>query len=769
MIHRKVLEATGCTTARLREIFTEANPGSANGKIRKRFEDLVASRVLVGVEKCAKRASIWQAVDLAWDSTPIQPQTVPLLLWAQRKIKMDSLVKQLEGLDCASEFIKKVDILDKDKKVTGQEIKLDVPRLYEVSINLIRSYVTRRQAAQTARYSNIWPYFRYEPRGTDMVAKLRGDSLSERMDVMVNHYNYRHFFPQTFRHQFLYSRSLVFPRSAWDRVIGWRAKDLNAEAEKVELENYTEREGLDLCAPHPSRYFYDTSAPLPNVNTDTGPSFLSYWDILPFRTIANGDYYNTDKISVGSDLAALIGKYGTFFDYYFDPCVLKWPECKQDPSASNDRLKNCGTYTSAEEDKGILLTQYFQKINPFKEGISKLNVDVWVRLTVAGDGTIVAGEFMTSLPACYGGLNENDDREINTSLAMELMGLQDQLTNLFSQMLMNIRAGMLQIWAIDQDALEPDMREHIKSTLKSENYYSEPQAFFYSGEKLRNLGVQNPADNPKAFLTIIQAQVQTSVNESMQAIAQVLNLADRIVMMSPNETAQPNPREVAAREVTEISTTTSAISTFVSDGIDEQRAAVKRLLYESLICESYEDVKVPVMDRYTAATIKEAGFTFQGEYSDKQIVPLKTPIVGKVENQRYDYYFDSRDGADRPVNSQGAQVMSTLLGQFMQVPLIAQAFGKKRLFEWVNEITRMSGAAIDTKFDMAEGENDSLGDNSDLEKRVAQIEAILKQAAGGAQSAPPPPGAPPAPSGVTGPPAEGEVVAAPPAGFREPE
>lgn len=764
MISRKVLKHKGCTNERLREIFT--SEGGKNHEIRKRFENRIRSRIMDGVTACAKNAPIWQAVDIAMDSTPIQKDTIPLLLYAQGKITKKTLVEQLQGTEIGKECI----------KVQGDEIKVDVPRLYEMSINLIRSYVTRRLASQTSRFSNLWPYFKFEPRGVDLVSKLRGDALSERMDVMVDTYNQRHFWPQTFRHQFMYSRSVVFARSAWDRTTSWRAKDLNLPTDQLEIESYVEREGLDPVAPHITRVFYDRSAPLANVNSDTGPSYIGYWDILRYGTILDGDYFNTKSVSVGSGFAELVGKYLPFFSYYFDPCILKWPDQNVDASANNDRTRFIGTYSSKERDQGCLVTQYYERINPKREGISELNVDVWVRLSVAGDDTVVGGEFLCSRPACYGGLNENDGREVNASMATDLMGFQDQLTNIFSQMLMNIRAGMLQIWAIDQDALDQDMKEFIKKTLKAKDYYSEPQAFFYSGEKLRATGISNPADNPKAFLTIIQAQIQTSIEVSLKAAVSVLNMADRILMMSPNETAQPNPREVAAREVTEISTSTDTIKTFVSDGIDEQRAAWKKLSYESLISESDQEFSVPVINRYTVKTIREAGFELKaGDWKDNEIVPLKTPIIGRAQNLIYDYYFDSRDGGDRPLNSQGAGVMGNLLGQFMQIPVIAKAFGKKRLFEWCNEIARMSGAPADLKLELDDNEPDVMAedDSAALAERIAKLEQFVSQlmaklgappGAPQANGAPPPP--PPPPNGAPAEPAaaNGEM----PASLRSP-
>lgn len=742
MIHRKVLEKTGCTSDLLRKIFTSDKTDDDCGKYRKKTEDDILARLSSGFATSAKHSKIFQAVDIAMDSTPIQDHTIPLLLWAQGKIDSKKFIKYFDGkTELAAEFLKKTKGAD-DKDT----ISINIPRLHEIQVNLIRAYVMRRHATQSARFSNLWPYFTFEPRGTDDVAKLRGDALSQRIDAMSDQYNYRHFFPQTFRHQFMYGRSVIFPRSAWDKKVGWRAKDNNIEAENIELESYTIREGLDFVAPHPSRIFRDTSAPLPNINTDTGPCYIGYWDIVRWAAVEDGEFFNKKSVTFGNTTSELLQKYDLYFSHYFDPCVLAWPDLQHDPTAKNDRSREVGKYSTSDRDKGCLVGQYFVRINPKHEKIAEYNGDVWIRYSVAGDNTVIGGEFLTSTPACYGGLNENDDRLVNPSMATELMPFQDQLSNLYSQLLMTIRTSMMQIWAIDKDALEPDMRIYVEKSMQSQDLYTDPKAFFYSGAKLNDLGLVNPSQNPRALLTIIQAQVLTSIDQIYRAIGEVFMAADKMVMMSPNEQAQPNPREVAAREVTEISTSTSALSSFVSDGIDEQFAAVKKLIFESLVSESTDSFRVPVINRYTVETIKAAGFELQGKgdfENPNEIVPLTTSIIGKPKNLIYEYYFDSRDGAERAVNTQGAQVLSTFFGQMAQNPQLMQMLGKRRIFEMLNEIMRLSGAAYDLRLDSTEQDN-----QPGLEEKIANLEAQLQQIMQRMGVAPNagalPPGAPPA-------------------------
>jgi len=737
MIHHKVLKKTGTTPERIREFFTATSGEDfvKAQKIRKR----VSSRWQDGFFDCVKNARLYQAVDIAYEGTPIQKQTIPLMLWAQGKINMEALSTALSE----SEIAKKA---CEGSKKEGT-LKVDIPRLYEISVNLVRSYVQRRHATQTSRFSNIWPHYRYEPRGNDAVSKLRGEVLSQRIDAMSDQYGYRHFDAQCYLHMFLYSRATAFPRSAWDMETGWRPKDLNIETDDVELESYIVREGLDFIAPHPSRTYFDKSSPRAQVNTDTGPDFLGYWDIVPFRDIKDQpDYFNTQGVAMSDAFSSIVQTQAAFFQYYYNNDMLKTMSIGMDrresvdPLASNCRSLNIGLYADQERDAAVFITQHFERINPYHAGISNLNQEIWFRFVIAGDATIIGCEAMPSIPAVYGGVNENDDRDVSNSMAMEILPLQDQMQNLWSQMLFNLRTSLAQIWAIDTDAVDKDVADYIEKCIRSGEIYVEPKVFKYSGSALRDNGIGGPTDRGREAIRIIQADVRQTIDNSFNAITRLMALADRLLVLSPNELGQPNPREVAAREVVEISTSTNAIASSISDGIDEFRAAKKRLLFESLVCRSTHTFRVPSMNRYLKATIEKAGFSVEAAEDDTDLqVPIDATIIGKPSNLIYEYYFDSRDGAERPVNSQGAQVLMQLLVGFLQIEELRKQMGPKRIFEMANEISRLSGAAFDLKLDLEDGEKDeTAATNDQLSERITQLEQVLMQLAGGGQPQQPP-------------------------------
>lgn len=735
-----VLAKFGCTPERLREIFTSRGLGSedtvittqgtrpspedevastqgitnptdkkSNEAIRKRFEDRARARVLSGITTSLNNAKGIQAVDMAWDAPPIQKETIPLMLWAQGKLNIQQLHGSLHAADPA--------LAKKFFKADGNTVVMkNIPRICDVAINIVRSYVTRRHAALDALWSNLWPLLKYDPRGTDNVAMLRADALTQRIDIMSDQYNYRHFMSQSRRSMLLYAWSMIFPRSKWDRQISWRFKKSNATEQGKptdEVESYVTREGVDMVNPHPSRIFWDLGAPIANINTNNGPKYIGYWDIVPYGTILDGEYFNTDRVTASESWLQLVQQNQVFFSYYFDPCVLQWPALGMctDPSLVNDRSANIGVYTADMRDKGVLLTQHFELINPKKEGIGDYDADVWLRYVAAGDGTIVAGEFMPSLPGCYGGINCNDSRVANESLAMELLGFQDQLSNIVTQMIAQLRASFTQLWLLDKDSLDPKIVQDIENNAGNKEWWIDPHVLVYSATKLKELGIMDPR---QAFV-VIQPQIQATITASLQAIGQLLNLADRLMNTSPNELGQPNPREVSATETQSISTTIQSIYAFINQGPREQQAAFKELLYESTVCCATEALRLPVIGRYTKKTIKAAGFDAEGlnDLKDEEVLDTGVPITGNLHSLVYEYYFDSRDGAERAANTQGAQVLQQLLGALLQVPGVAQKLGLERVFDMTNVIARMAGAPDEFKFEMEDGEKGDMSGEQD--------------------------------------------------------
>ena len=722
MTDPKVLEKFGCTPDSLRKIFTKKiadgesptdvvmdatvtlpdKTPKTKSQIRRHWESKIRARSMDGVMANLRAARPNQAVDMAWDAPPIQRHTIPLLLWAQGKIKIEQAYSSIAGSapEQADKFFRKAES-------NGQPIlKLNEHRITDISIDLMKSYITRRHAAMDALWSNLWPLLKYDPRGTDDVAMLRADALSQRVDIVADAYNYRHFFSQCRRQMLLYGWSMAFPRASWDRQVSWRFKPTNTGEPSEETESYVTREGVDFVCPHPSRIFYDLATPLANINTDTGPTFLGYWDCVRWGSLLSPstNFYNLDHVFITDSWSQMLGGFPDFFAYYFDPCVMKLPNCDgQDPTLLNERNVNIGRYTAQIKDVGVMVTHYFEKINPKVEGLGDYDADVWIHLTVAGDCTVIAGEYLPSLPAAYGAVNWNDGKLANQSMGMALLAYQDQASNIMSSMLMQLRTSLIQLWLIDKDSLESDIVEEFKKSAKDTDWWVERKVLVYSATKLRELGILDPR---QAF-GVVQANVQNVFDSGLRALTQLLNLADRLLILSPNELGQPNPREVSAREVSDIATSVQAMYAFINQGPREQMAAVKELIYESLVCCATENYRVPTTRRYPRDAVRRAGMAIPPDVELKDgddFLPINTPIMGNLRNLVYDYYFDSRDGSERVQNTQGAQVVMQLLQSLLQVPPLAQSMGIKNIMDAANIVIRMSGAPWNFQFEAPGGD-----------------------------------------------------------------
>lgn len=776
MSHDKaILEKAGCTQERLRLIFTSTDPSKNGGsakstgadggsspqenlttagvqtvpyqggidepksseakkgrpedwEIRKKFEYRIRSRVLGAIGTGINNFRALQAVDMAWDAPPIQKETIPLMLWAQGKITKhsqlcDALISTC-GEETARNFI---------KKKPDNTVMVDIPRICDISINLVRSYVTRRHAALAALWDNLWPLLKYDPRGSDEVAALVADVMTQRVDIMANEYNYRHFLSQCDRDKLLYAQSLIFPKSAWDRQHGIRWKKTNTGERGDKTEPFITQEGVDFDNPHPSRWGWDLGAPLANINTNNGPRWVSHWGIVTYGTVLEGDYWNRDKVVASEAWTQLIQQYQWYFSQYFQPCVLEYPPlaASADPTLMNDRQGNIGLYTAEMRDKGVLLTQYFEKINPKVEGIGDYDAEIWLRMTAAGDGTVVAAEFMPSIPACYGAINCNDNRVANASLASEMLPYQDMTSNIVTTMIEQVRRSFTQIWVFNRDFLGKEICDELEKNAKNKEWWLDPKVLTMSFSEKQELIGQGRFD-PSLITFQITTQLNNAISDALRALAQLLALADRLVNSSPNELGQPNPREVPAREVQEISTSVQSIYAFYNEGPREQRAAVKRLVSESLLCHGQPSFEVPVLGRYRKATVEEAGFklTRKVEGSPNTLLKSGVRISGKLSDLDYDYVYTSRDGAERASNTQGAQVLQQMFVGMLQIPGVAQKLGPERIFRAMNIIARMAGAPDEFQIALDDGEDETLPDKNEGEmppEVKAAIDGVMKQ------------------------------------------
>jgi hypothetical protein len=740
MIDFKALDKFGTTNKRIREFFTAKAPSVEQAarmteeerakldldiKQRQKFEEILAGWLSEAVVFSLRDSAKYQAVDMAWDSMPINKFIIPLMQYAQGRIDVAKAVKTLRELPDGATYVKKDD--------KGVET-IDLPRFFEVNINLIRSVITRRTAAQVVKYNQLWPWFKYEARDQTQLGKLRADLVSQRMDIMADAYDYRRFQTQVTRDMFLYGRCVAFPRCSWESENTMEIGPDGNPKTKVY------KEGICWVNPHPSRVFYDNSSALPSLNSDTGCEYVGFWDVARWKDVAgNAKYFNRDCVTYSSDTVGWFTQYSNYFSQYFmtikAPVFSDAPALNTDTTIANDRKNNVGIYAATGmNDVSVFLSHFWVKVRPRDWGWGDYPYPIWVHLKVAGDCTVVYADIMPSSPAAVASYNEHDGRLVNISLAHELMPFQDQLTNLFSQLLETCKADLFSVGVLNRDAF-PDTEEGKKAfhsfeaALKGKNYYSTMVLLEASFSKLKDLGINLTADN---IFKVVRSSPSTAINTLLESITRVIGMADRLQVMSPHEQGQAASHEISATESNAISGSTDTMYNFISDSLDEFRGAQKRICFESAIACGEDEVRLPVSNRYPDSVVNQAGFKTVLSDNKELDGPIGFKVVfGPKTGLSHDYIFTSRDGGNRAANAQSATVLVQLFQAIGSLNPSAQnaifsAMGKGKLFEAFNTIFRMADAGVDLKLDLKPGDSDEL--LLEDEQQVMQAIERLSQA-----------------------------------------
>ena len=738
MVDFEALRRMGTTNERLREIFTAALPSQekrqsmdpeairkieADIKHAKAIRDKISSVTDDHIQLSLKNYAFWGAVDLAWDSTPINKATVPLMMYAQGRLDMASCIKCLTDSECNSgQYIR--------RKEDGTPINVVTPKFADANINLIRSVITRRLAAQSNRFANLYPLYKYEPRGTSMTAKLRGEVMSQIVEIHADWWDYRGFDVQVMRHVLMYAQCVVFPVSSYEKH-----KSLVVDENHVYIEGAKDRglkeivtkEGVNFVNPHPTRVFWDTAYPLSSVNTDSGCNYIGYWDVMRWGDIKNNvDFWNRDDIGVTTGMVNLFANHSNYFTQYYTK--ISAPRAVSGGSTiegDNDRLNNVGTYSGCTDDSAVIVTTFFYKITPLDYGIGSYPYPVWVRFVVAGDNQVIYAEIMPSAPAAYCGYNVNDSRLVNISMAHELMSFQDHLTNLQNLLLVAIKGDTQKVLLLNTDVLNDKQRAQVRKQSEGQQLENNTLVVEYSGAAAEELKL-----NYESIIKLIQTAPSSAINVIFQTIAQLVQMAERLVALSPQEQGQPAPREISATETNMIAGTTESVYGFIGDSIDAYRAAKKRIIFDSIRALGTQNFTVPVTSRFTAETVQKAGLKVAEEDADQtDDKASRRTVIGTIGNLGHDFIFTTRDGAERAANTQAANVLNQLLLGLVGNPVTAQALGKERLFMIMNEIARLGGSGIDLKLEMNDQEDPALGvsQNDQVAQLGEQLTAIVEQ------------------------------------------
>lgn len=711
---------TPLTDERLRDIFSAVpdkdvtDPEKQNDlyRLRIKLEDRLSDKIETCISQGLGNYKLMSAVDLAWDSSPINDYNLPLIMYAQGRLTVDQ-TQQL-----AAEFPK----IDKYIQRTEKGVQINLPKFFDVNINLVRSYITRRLAAQLSKYDDLSPFFKYHPRLQTEIGRLRADVLSERVDMMADQYGYRKKQEQLIRGMMLYQKQFGFVASKWDSE-----KYLDDDGNMV-----VHKEGVDWVVPHPTRTFYDTNYPASSLLTDTGCKYCGYWEVVPLGEIIDSPYYfNRDQILYSEYQNSLFGGYKTYWSHYSTKIVA--PSVPQGSMTEhNHREGNSNFYAADEKDRSVFLTQFFWRVIPSDEGIADYDYPCWIRLVVAGDRTVVYAEVMPSSPCTVFEYNGHDGRLNNLSIAHEIMPYQDQVSNLFSQLLETIKADLFSIGILNTDLFDtkdPEQRkmiEEFKRVYRGEEFKVTRGALAISLDKLMQLNI--PIDN---VFKVVHSAPNHSTDKIFQSIREMLNILDRLLALSPQELGQIAPREVTATEVAAVSNTTESVYAHISTGIDQGRDAMKRIIFESAKNCISDQVEVSIKTNYPPEVVEAAGFsliedeTQYGSVSPEKVMNIQGPFSKLI----HQYTWTSRDGSERVNNPQAAGQLINLLNIILTNEMLMQAVPPTKIFTLMNLAVRSLGTGFNLNLQLDPEAENSFSNEQRMLEALNNVAPVMDEMA----------------------------------------
>lgn len=749
MIDLAILEQHGLTNANLKKWFEgdpKGWPAKRNGfgeetertahDRRLNLHNRIRSRIQEGMQRNWEDYRVYAALDKAWDQPFYQINPSIIAQFVDSDPNSEDVKKQMDSWGLAYLLVDDVDTK------TGKPIKkLNLPVFFKIFVPLVRAYLTIRWA-KIMNDRRQTPFFKYEPFKQTTPLRLRCEALTDRINVMSNQYGYYDVMKQAVHKMLLYSYCIQFVAKEWDYEEQWQTageddvaagKMSNGQPVTVGSRfKWTTREGLPYHHPHPTRTFVDMAAGKHTINYDYGVRFGGYWKIMRYRDVKAEGFWNTSAISLGS--VDIISTYNAYFRaVYSTASTIKYPTLAPGPSPVGaaaemgtgvtplDREKQIANqyYGNDFDDQGVLVTEYFEKLVPKENGMGDYDCPVWFRFVVAGDGaTIMYAAPLPYNPMVYFGYDADESRSKNPSLALEVLPFQDHFTNTLSQIIYTAKQNLANLAMIDEDQLEQGEIDKIRnlggSMFQGVNVVGFSGKRAYRGQN-KVTDVLHKFDLPKG-----------NTAELTNVLKTILDVLERILVMSSQEVAQAASHEQTREEVRTISASTSTRLQFTATPVDIATSAWKRQLYQGVMAYGDDDMwgALPSDIPLTKEQLERFGFTY---------VDNDDQVVGKDRYRRVRFkkqstamdmwtFASTRDDIDRTSDREVAVAMASIVRDLMNNPITAQAIGPDQAIDLANQIARLAGLPRDFKLrNMAP----NLNEEQRREEAMAQVKAVV--------------------------------------------
>lgn len=733
MVDIDVLKSKGVTSDRLKEIFT-ADKKSPDLIAKERIKNRIRDRVWAGIQWNLSNYKYWHACDMAWD-IPFRQTTYSLMKgFMDRNTPTKEILSAMENVDL-SEMIT---FFDKSGKVLSgrpdpmaiAETKVNAPTFFGIYIPLAKAYTTIRAAAIVNSYRQV-PLFKYEAAKSTAANRMKSDIITDRVEMLSTQYGYYDVLRQSVLSMLHYSYALLFPMEEWhSEVQTLRVPTVDGAGNlvpgKTELKEVTVKEGLRYSIPHPSRVFLDAAHRPSTINSDTGCRFAAYWRIERIgEVMKNPSYWNNEQIpDNGRDIKS---DNPAFFNTVYSSCALRFgPKGTTD---RNDREVRLSFYTANEPDRAVTLTEYFEKCNPKNEGIGEYDGDVWFRYVIAGDDTVVYATPLPYNPLIYFSGDALETRAQNASMTLEILPFQDHVSNLFTQYLLTVKKNLTNLTFVDTNQVDAEVLKEIRN-LGHKNYTA--TNFVPMDMRTNRMGGNNPA---QAFQTVEFGNTPT--DDLMRGVSELMNILERVLVISPQELAQTASHELTAEEVRNMNAGKSTRYEFTAGSVDRAVYAWKKQIYDGLMAYGDSEIFARLPMPVDTKTLASLGFTVhQPDPKHKNAL-----VTGDKSALFIESFTANRDGDLRVANSQVAQAMTQVLQAVTSNPQLFMEIGAAQIIELINEISAIAGLPSDFKFnptgalEQQQQANSQQGQQQQQAQQMQALQQKLEQVAQSIQQA----------------------------------
>lgn len=699
MIDIDALKASGYSQDVLKEKFQKDPPDE---KIKK-LCDQVYAHIKDGVTYNIKQSRLYYALDLAWNS-PFR-QTTPTLLHSLKGKDSDDKTVQSALQDWGASWM-----IDEINSLKGEQPKkLNIPEFFSIFVPLVRSYVTVRWA-RIVNDRRLVPFFKYEPVKNSKKNRAQCEVVTDRVERISVGYDYQSVFQHSVFHCLHYGQSLMFPRESWHSECQEKASKKSDKYEEVIV-----KEGLRYHIPHPTRTFYDLNYPLYTINTSTGCAWAGYWGINKWGEINGcGDYYNLDKVSYGG-VDWLTGATGwtNFLATVMGGTALNFPtptSITQDVNVQLDRETQASLYSSNDHDKSVVVSECFELINPKEAGLYDYDYKVWHRFVVANATTILYCEPLPYVPVVFFGYDTTGNHAIHSSLSLEVLPFQDHFGNLLSQYILAVKQNLANITFVDSTQANNSVLERIRNMGRR----------LYEALNFETYDSRQSRVAQKEIKEVFQSFTfpRSNTQEIAEAMRQLLDILERVLVLSSQEVGAAGSHEQTAEEIRNIASFTSNRLQFTANAFDRGMNAWKRQVYEGLMAFGEPELYATLQNPISKDELEKLGFTVESHDNDSVGYAVVKIDKSAIE---LDEFAANRDTGDRVNNTAGASAMTQALGIAIGNPMTAAAIGAEQALEALNYIGEMAGVPRDFRLKIS--------------AQYAEYEKLQKQAAQSQQEA----------------------------------